>query len=198
MAKPKLQSSNPEEDWICNLLELPQTLSHKNSKLGFLASLFNGTVSVYSGEKRTKINNQKITNEVIKASTIAGNETSWLVNGGYKGDLVLSEISIDKKGAVKFDAENLVTSLVDGTSVEALATNPLRNELFASGGSDKSLYLWKIEENFKETYGSTTQKSRKSDGNQERLFQPFASVVAHTDTITSLSWLDYNHIITGS
>lgn len=109
----------------------------------------------------------------------------------------MSEISLDgKKGAVKFDTENSVTGLVDGTSIETLATNPLRNELFCSGGSDKFLYLWKIPDNFKETYGSAAQKSKSLEGKKQ--FKPLEQVTAHTDTITSLSWLDYNHIITAS
>jgi len=85
--------------------------------------------------------------------------------------------------------ENLSGGFLKG-SVECLQTNPVNNELFASAGSDKSLYLWKLDEKFTE-FVNTRRK-------EEQRFKPFNESVIHNDTVTSISWLDLNHIITGS
>jgi len=79
-----------------------------------------------------------------------------------------------------------------------MATNPVNNELFAAGGSDKTLMLYKLDQSFAEFANMNVNANANAKKGTERVFKPSSELLAHNDTITSLNWLDHSHIFTGS
>lgn len=196
-AKPKLNSSNPEEDWICNLLKIDSQTKKNNNDQSFMSSLFNGTVSFFDRNAQ-KLNNMKFSDEIIKTSCVAGALGEYLVSGTIDGKLILSKIVQNtvkkamsgRKGSsentIKLETLNTMGKL-EKTSIECQATNPMDSEIFISSGSNKIVYLWKLDKN-----------SLESQDRTKNQFRYYHEIAGHTDTVTSLDWLNYDNFLTGS
>jgi len=169
--------------------------------------LFNGTVSTYN-ENFTQVNNLKVTDEIVKTSCIAGSVVEYLVSGCINGSIIFSKIDSTSKSETPNNQTkrknslcnmvnfNTISDLAAGNdlgSVESLATNPVNSDIFVAGGSDKNLYFYKVDEKFNDFVNT-----KKSSKDNIKKFKPYDETPAHTDTITCLSWINHNHLLSGS
>jgi len=61
------------------------------------------------------------------------------------------------------------------------------SEIVISSGSNKIVYLWKLDKH-----------SLESQDRTKNQFRYYHEIAGHTDTVTSLDWLNYDNFLTGS
>jgi len=194
LEKPKLTKTIQEEDWVWDISKFDGLLNEKGY---YGVAHFDGSVAIFN-ENSQRISKYQITEDgAVRAlriipSKAEGQENCYYVLTGSNDEKVrVGLLQAGKK--MKFEPRIEASGHQGG--IECLDVDPVNSELFATGGVDKTLRIWKFEHKGTE---NNEGKAGKKVKQQLESMEAQSSSEIHLDEITKLVWARSETIITGS
>ncbi len=158
LEKPKLTKTIQEEDWVWDISKFDGLLSmfrvnyffspfSIDEKGYYGVAHFDGSVAIFN-ENSQRISKYQITEDgAVRAlriipSKAEGHENCYYVLTGSNDEKV--RVGLLQAGK-KMKFESRIEASGHQGAIECLDVDPVNSELFATGGTDKTLRIWKFE-----------------------------------------------------